>query len=219
MGLTFTSSGVAGFFIVSFLFISHSSLSQDWELQDEEAGIKVYTRQVSNSDIRAVKVESVVEATLSQLAAVLLDIPASGDWVYATKVCRVEKTISATEYIYYSELDVPWPVSNRDFIVRVKVDHDPVTNIMTVSGENLPAYLDEKPGVVRIMQTVSTWTVIPDGKNLNIEFVLHVNPGGSIPAWLVNLFASQGPKETFLNLRAQVKKPKYQHASYPFIVD
>jgi hypothetical protein len=219
MGSTLTNSAVVRFFIVSFLLLSHSLPGQDWELRDEEDGIKVYTRPVSNSDIRAVKVETRIEATLSQLAAVILDIPATGEWVYATKECRIEKTISPTEYIYYSELEVPWPVSNRDFIVRVKVDHDPATNTMTVSGENLPAYLEEKPGVVRVMQTVSTWTVVPEGKNLNIEFVLHVNPGGSIPAWLVNLFVTQGPKETFLNLRSHVKKPKYQNASFPFIVD
>ena len=207
------------YIMIGFLFLSYTLPGQDWELKDEEDGIKVYTRQVNNSDIRAVKVESTVEATLSELAAVILDIPASSEWIYATKVCRVEKTLSPTEFIYYSEIDVPWPVNNRDFIVRVKVDYDPVTNRMTVSGENLPAYLPEKPDVVRIMHTVSTWTVVPDGKNLNIEFVLHVNPGGSIPAWLVNLFATQGPKETFLNLRTQVKKPKYRNASYPFIVD
>jgi hypothetical protein len=212
-------SGVSSLLIAGLLFVSHSLVAQEWELKDEEDGIKVYTRTVANSDIKAVKVECDIEATLSQLAAVILDIPATDEWVYATKVCRTEKVISPSEYIYYSEIAVPWPVSNRDFIVRVKVDHDPVTNTMTVSGENLPAYLKEEPGVVRVMHTVSTWTVVPKGKNLNIEFVLHVDPGGSIPAWLINLFATQGPKETFLNLRSQVKKAEYRDASFDFIAD
>ena len=207
-------------FLVGFLFLSHSLWSQDWELKDEEDGIKVYTRQVEDSDIKAIKVECTVEeATLSQLAAVILDIPASDQWVYATKLCRTEKIISPREFIYYSEIEVPWPASNRDFIVRVKVEQDSLTKKMTVGGENLPTYLNEKEGVVRIMHTESQWTVIPEANNLKIEFVLHVNPGGSIPAWLINLFASRGPMETFLNLRSQIRKPQYRDASFPFLVD
>ncbi len=207
-------------FLVGLLFISRSVLSQDWELQDEEKGIKVYTRLVENSDIKAIKVESTIEeATLSQLAAVILDVPASDQWVYATKFCRTEKVISPTEFIYYSEIEVPWPASNRDFVVRVKVDQDSLTKKMTVDGENLPTYLNEKEGVVRILHTESKWTVIPHGNDLKIEFVLHVNPGGSIPAWLINLFATRGPMETFLNLESQIRKPQYRDASFPFLVD
>lgn len=205
-------------FIV-FFFIAGSAWSQEWKLKDEKDGIRVYTRTVSNSDIKAIKVECHVEATLSQLAAVILDIPASDEWVYATKYCRVQKIISPAEFIYHSEVEVPWPASNRDFVVRVKVDQDSLTKKMTVAGENLPKYLSEQPGVVRIMHTVSKWTVTPQGNNLNIEFVLHVDPGGSIPAWLINLFASRGPMETFLNLRTQVKKPEYKDASFSFLVD
>lgn len=212
-------SGSFAFLIASFLFLSHSLMGQGWELRDEDDGIKIYTRSVNNSDIKAVKVECELEATLSQLTAVLLDIPASNEWVYATKFCRTQKVISQTEFIYHSEIEVPWPISNRDFIVRIKIDQDNTTKKLTVNGENLPRYLSEKPGVVRITQTESTWTVTPKGKKLKVEFVLHVDPGGSIPAWLINLFATQGPKETFLNLKAQVKKVEYRDASFPFIVD
>src|SRR6478609_4088465 len=151
---------VGKFFLVGFLFVSHAGWSQDWELKDEEAGIRVYTRPVENSDIKAIRVECTVEeATLSQLAAVILDIPASDQWVYATKFCRTQKVISPGEFIYHSEIEVPWPASNRDFIVRVKVDQDSTTKKMTVGGENLPTYLNEREGIVRIMHTESQWTV------------------------------------------------------------
>ncbi len=220
MGLNLDYKIVGKYWLIVLLFGSSQAWAQAWELKSEEDGIKVYTRPVKNSDIKAIRVESTLEdATLSQLAAVILDIPASDEWVYATKFCRVKKVISQNEFIYHSEIEVPWPVSNRDFIVRVKVDQDSVTKKMTVGGENLPKYLSEQDGVVRIMHTVSNWTVTPKGKDLHIDFTLHVNPGGSIPAWLINLFATRGPMETFLNLRSQVKKPEYKDASFSFLVD
>jgi hypothetical protein len=219
MNFTFTGKGVYTILMIGFCLASFSTAGQDWELKHEEEGIKVYTRPVENSDIKAVKVECTVEATLSQLTAVLLDIPASPEWIYSTKFCRVQKTISSSELIYHSEIDVPWPVSNRDFIVRVKFEQDSITRKLTVDGENLPQYLKAQEDVVRIMHTESNWTVTPRNKYLDIVFTLHVNPGGSIPAWLINLFATRGPLETFRNLRSQVNKPEYKEASFAFLVD
>ncbi|HEY3429837.1 MAG TPA: START domain-containing protein [Cyclobacteriaceae bacterium] len=219
MSFTFASKHVGRGLTIGFLLVSFSLAGQSWKLKDEVEGIKVYTRPVENSDIKAIKVECTVEATLSQLTAVLLDIPASDEWVYATKFCRVQKVVSSSELIYHSEIDVPWPASNRDFIVRVKLEQDSITKKLTVDGENLPHYLKEQEDVVRIMHTESNWTVTPRNQYLDIVFTLHVHPGGSIPAWLINLFATRGPLETFRNLRSQVGKPEYKEASFPFLVN
>ena len=219
MGFTIAGNRIGRFLTIGFLLVSISLTGQSWELKDEEEGIKVYTRTVENSDIKAIKVECTIEATLSQLTAVLLDIPASHEWIYATKFCRVQKNISSSELIYHSEIDVPWPASNRDFIVRVKIEQDSITKKLTVDGENLPHYLKEQEDVVRIMHTKSNWTVTPRNKYLDIVFTLHVHPGGSIPAWLINLFATRGPLETFRNLRSQVNKPEYREARFLFLVD
>ncbi|HEY5749525.1 MAG TPA: START domain-containing protein, partial [Chryseolinea sp.] len=161
--MVFTVAGnrVGRVLTIGFLLVSISLTAQSWELKNEEDGIKVYTRRVENSDIKAIKVECTIEATLSQLTAVLLDIPASHEWIYATKFCRVQKNISSSELIYHSEINVPWPASNRDFIVRVKLEQDSITKKLTVDGENLPHYLKEQEDVVRIMHTKSNWTVTP----------------------------------------------------------
>lgn len=218
MKYTLANTQVGHLLMLSCLLLSFSVAGQAWELKTQEEGIKVYTRPVENSAIKAIKVECTVEASLSQLTAVLLDIPASDEWVYATKYCRVQKMLSPNEFIYHSEIEVPWPVSNRDFIVRVKLEQDS-SKTLTVSGENLPQYLDEQEGVVRILHTVSHWAATPRGNVVDIVFTLHVDPGGLIPAWLINLFATRGPLETFRNLRSQVKKAEYQDARFDFILE
>lgn len=217
MFFTSGSTRIEVVLMIGFLLISVSLTGQTWELKNEVEGIKVYTATVEKSDIKAVKVECTIEATLSQLTAVLLDIPASDEWIYSTKFCRIQKQISPQELIYHSEIDVPWPVHNRDFIVRVKIEQDSITKKLTVNGENLPTYLKEQEDVVRIMHTESNWTVTPRNQYLDIVFTLHVHPGGSIPAWLINLFVTRGPLETFRNLRSQVKKEKYNGARFEFV--
>ncbi len=206
---------------VSLLFAAGTAYPQsDWTLKADKDGIKVYTKNLDNSPYKAVKTVCTVNASISRLTAVLLDIPNAKDWVYSTKSCTVLKQYSPTELFYYSELDIPWPVSNRDFIVKLIVSQDAATRAVTVLGENLPSYLPENKNIVRIQQSYSKWLITPVQKGqVQIEYVLQVDPGGNIPAWLINLFATKGPLESFQKLRSQVKKSIYDGVSIPSIRD
>jgi hypothetical protein len=192
----------------------------DWSLRSDKEGIKVYTRNLENSPFKAVKTVCTIDASLSRLTAVLLDINKTGDWVYATKSATLLRQVSNAELYYHSEVAIPWPVSNRDFIVRLKVSQDASTKVVTVDGENQPAYLPENKSIVRIQKCYSRWQITPlQNGQLQIEYVLQVDPGGSVPAWLINMFATKGPFETFQKLRKQVKKTDYARAYLPFIRD
>ncbi len=190
----------------------------NWQLKQNKEGIKVYTKNLENSPFKAIKTECTIDATLTAITAVLLDIPAGTDWVYATKKCVVLKQLSATEVYYYSEVNIPWPVSNRDFIVRIRVSQNDKTKAVTVAGDNFPAYLPVNKNIVRIPQSVSNWYIEPVGTSqVKVVYTLQVDPGGTVPAWLINLFAARGPFESFKNLRTQVKKAAYTQARLSFI--
>jgi START domain len=206
--------------IILFLLSADSFSQNDWVLKQDKEGIKVYTKDMDNSPFKAVKTVCTIDASLTSLTAVLLDINTSKDWVYATKSCRLLKQPSPSELFYYSEVTVPWPVNNRDFIVRLKVSQDAKTKVVTVDGENKPALLPEKKNIVRIQECSSKWIIVPQANGqVKIEYVLQVDPGGLVPAWLINLFATKGPFESFKNLRLQVKKPAYNNVILPFIKD
>ena len=202
-------------------FVSTSSFSQNtWTLKLDKDGIRVYMQNLENSPFKAIKAVCTVDASLSRLTAVLMDIPGSVDWVYGTKSCVLLKQVSPSEEFYYSEVNLPWPASNRDFIMRVTASQDEKTKVVTVLGENMPTYLPEKKNIVRVHQSYSKWLITPVSPgHVKVEYTLQVDPAGSLPSWMVNMFASHGPYESFKKLRAQVKKPIYNHTNLPFIRD
>ncbi len=205
---------------ILFLLSADCFSQNDWALKLDKQGIKVYTRNLNNTPFKVVKTVCTIDASLTRLTAVLLDINSCTDWVYATKSCRLLKQPSPSELFYYSEVTVPWPVNNRDFIVRLKVTQDAKTKVVTVEGENKPTYLPEKNNIVRIQQSYSKWIIVPQPNGqVKIEYVLQVDPGGLVPAWLINLFATRGPFESFEKLRVQVKKSAYNQVNLPFIKD
>jgi hypothetical protein len=192
----------------------------NWKMRSEKDSIKIYTAQVPGSRINAIKVAADFSASLSQMVAVILDINTSAEWVYSTKSCTLLKQVSPSELYYYSEIDFPWPAANRDFVANIKVSQDPHSKTVTVEASNLSDIVPVKPGVVRVTHFTGKWTMIPEGRNhIKVEYELLVDPGGSIPSWLINLFATRGPFESFRKLRVQLQKPVYHKAVFPFIAD
>jgi len=53
----------------------------------------------------------------------------------------------------------------------------------------------------------ANWRVtMPTASTIQINYLLEIDPGGSIPAWIANSFADKGPYGTFSNIAEQLKK-------------
>jgi hypothetical protein len=205
-------------FLLLFLKLFSASAQTDWKLNTESDGIKIYTSLVPGSKIKAVMVDCDFKATASQFVSVLLDIKASPEWLYHTKLCTVVKQVSPSELYYYSEVSLPWPADNRDFVGHITVTQNPDTKVITMDGPAVPGFVPIKEGIVRIDHSGSQWLITPLANGeLRVKYTLHVDPGGALPAWMVNMFAAEGPTQIFKKLKLQLQKPLYKNAVLPFI--
>lgn len=206
-------------FMIVFSVAPFLAVSQvNWELKKDKEGIKVYTKSTAHSDVKAVKVVCTLQAKLSQLAALLLDTKAHEQWVYNTKTSFLVKQISPHQQVYYSEIDLPWPLANREVVVNMKIVQHPVTRVMQVDIVNADDKVPAQKGTVRVPASSVNWKVTPIDKNrLSVEYEGLADPGGSVPSWVVNAFSTKGPFETFKKLRELVMSPIYANARYDFI--
>ncbi len=133
----------------------------DWKYLTEKQGIKVYSRSVAGSKIKALKVECVLNTTPAALVALLLDVPAAEQWVSHTKSCVLLRQVSPAELYYYSEVSLPWPLENRDFVAHVKVSQDKASKVVTVNAPAIPGWVAGKKGIVRVNHSVGLWTITP----------------------------------------------------------
>jgi START domain len=213
-------------FEFSFLFVSGQEdwklkldKQEDWKLEVDKEGIKIYSCPFSESRIKALRVVCTLEARLSQMAAVLLDITEQDQWFYHTKSSLLHR-VSLSELFYYSEVSLPWPFSNRDYIAHLRISQNPATKIITMDEQNVPDFVPPKKNIVRVTHSFCQWVVTPTGKNvISIEFTLFADPAGYIRPWLINMFSTWGPFETFKKLKTHIKKPEYNNVRLPFIED
>jgi hypothetical protein len=199
-------------FVITILFFQNGTvfgqaenLSQ-WKFVSGREGIKVYNRSVLNSKIKALKAECILKASAEEVVGLLLDIPAAKKWVCHAKECVLLKTVSDRELFYYTEVDLPWPLDNRDFVTHLKISEDPVTKAININAPAVPGIVPPKKGRIRISQSMASWTITPvGGGKLRVEYTLQVDPGGLIPAHIVNMFACQAPVETFTNMKKELQ--------------
>jgi hypothetical protein len=92
--------------------------------------------------------------------------------------------------------------------------------IMTVEAKNIDGYLPANNKIVRVKYSRVNWTVTPiNNKQFKVDYRIQIDPGGSVPAWLVNLSISKGPFESFMKLKDEIKLPQYVNAKFPFLLD
>ena len=204
-----------------FTFLSGSLCSQtQWSLKKDKDGIKIYTGSLENSKFKTVKVECIVKSSLTQLATLLLNAESQPKWVFSTKSAYITRKISPSEIYYYAELNTPWPISIRDMVIDLAITQDPVTKIMTVHADNIDKIIPVKVGKIRVPITEATWTVIPLQENkIKIIYSIRIDPGGEVPAWMVNLFIVKIPYETFKNLASLLQRSSSKEPKLTFLKD
>ena len=209
------------FFTFLLFLCSFNAKAQEigpWELKKNKNGIEVYVRDNSDSPIKELKMKFNVEASMSAIVELLLDVPAIPDWVYKCPEAYTIKKINDQVEVYYNLVDFPWPLSDRDLIVKNTLTQDSLTKMVRSESFVSEGHLPEKEGIVRIKKTHLWWEFTPKSNGLvEVEYFLSSDPGGLIPAWLINLAIDQGPIQTINAFRKTLKKPKYRNAQVHFI--
>jgi hypothetical protein len=185
------------------------SQSPNWRFVKETRGIKVYFRDMPNSGLNEVKIQTTFEAKLSTIVEALIDVDAYPKWAYKVDYSKIIKQIAANEVIYYNKIDFPWPMSNRDIAVHTKVSQNTntkeVTSVSFAASETAPLLAN----FIRIKEFNSKWSFIPKDGKVAAEYVFSTNPGGNIPHWLINFSLDEGPIKAIQNFKKMLGEKKY----------
>lgn len=190
-----------------FVLLLESTAQYNWKQEKDQNGIKVFSSEVANADYKAVKVECTLKGSYSKLISILCNVSHNNEWVYNSKYNTVLKKNTWQDFIYYTETHFPWPMSNRDVVIHLRVLTDSLPKFLIVTGTGEPNYIPAIGDKVRVPHYYANWKVtMPTPQTLKINYVLEADPGGSIPSWLANIFIDKGPYETFKKLSEMLVK-------------
>ncbi|WP_190295409.1 START domain-containing protein [Mucilaginibacter rubeus] len=197
-------------FLSCFLFFSPEWLYAQgkWELKRNENGIEVYSRTPLTGNLKEIRVICEFNTTKLKLINALKDIDHYNDWVYSTKENNILKVLNPNQFIYHSISNLPWPLKDRDLIVELSVLPDEKHEQFQIQVKSLPDYLPRDKKYVRVPYSLALWNVTVKSESLlKIDYTFSVDPGGSIPAWLVNSTLPVGPYNSFHKLKMLLESP------------
>jgi short-subunit dehydrogenase len=179
-----------------------------WEKVRTEDGIVVSRKEIPGSPFVAFRGEGDVDAPLATVGNVLVDVPHEKDWIDSVVEARVLRKVSDTEYIMYSHLGMPAPLTDRDLVTNVTITADSSAKTLTVRMRSVQDGSAPQTGYVRAQLEDSVFVLksIDGGKRTHVVAEIHCDPKGSVPAFMVNLFQRSWGYKTISSLRRQAAK-------------
>jgi hypothetical protein len=197
------------FIFAAFLFAFTANAQDTWELRRDENGIKIYSRRPGDGRVVELRLQTRFDATPEKLISKLMDINDYANWIYGSKRAGIIKRVNDHDIIYFTEAHLPWPIQDRDLVTELTITQATATTPLTVQAKSIQGILPPKPHFIRVPYSLATWHITPDGNNkINIDYTFSIDPGGSIPGWLVNMTIASGPYKSFLKLGEMLKSNK-----------
>jgi len=182
-----------------------SASETEWSLEKEGERIQCYTSPVMGSPFLAVKVTALVNAPIEKVTKSLGTGDACSEWQAMCKSSTVLSTVSDTERYVYTVLDLPWPLSDRDMVVRSIVHIDPEAKTVTVKLESASARHPEQ-NYVRAESNGQYRIRLINDQQVEFTYVMHTDLGGDLSPDLINPRVSDSTYEDVRRLQVLAEK-------------
>ncbi len=189
-----------------------SAAMPNWQLIEDDEGIKVWSLEIPGRDLPGFRGITVVKASVEEIWNFLLDTSQHTDWMYNCDESRVVKIYSEAHHVLYNRINAPWPVRDRDVLLDVVWRFTPQRNAVTFRFRTTDDFQMHAPSrVIRIPRLEGfyrLWQDVP-GKT-NVLYQVEVDIGGNVPDRQARRYARNLPFETLDRLREKLETAKHR---------
>ena len=177
----------------------------DWDKLHDDGGVTVWRRPYADSPLMEYRGERTLEAGLGEVMALLKDADFNQQWVFRSGGAHILQENGFDQAYVHGVVDAPWPMEDRDTVVRFDYRQDPDTRVITVDITNFPNFIPAQPELVRVPDFGGFWRLrpVPGGK-VDVIYQVHGDPGGRVPNWLANFAAQVSVRRTLENMPGAV---------------
>ncbi|MDG2271687.1 MAG: hypothetical protein P8L39_05255 [Halioglobus sp.] len=179
--------------------------TSEWQLVHSSDRLTVERRDYKGSELDEIRGVLRLDASLNAIMALLKDASFNEQWVYRSGGARVLKEMGYPQAYVYGIVDAPFPMVDRDTVVRFDFEQNPVTREITIGITNFPQFAPEADGLVRVPDFGGFWHLRPlTDRGVMVTYQVYGDPGGWIPSWMANRAAVLSVQNTLENMQAAV---------------
>lgn len=196
--------------VASLSLATQAALPNGAKLSLDKNNVKVWTYKDSNNSVLSYKSETTFDVPIEKAVALVLDVEHAPNWApNIKKVQLLNLDDKKGEFTIYMILHFPFPLKDRDMVVRGKVMKDANGNIV-IKNKAIAQGMPINSDYVRMTQYEGDWTFQKLAANkVKVSNSGFANPEGSIPASVANMFVEQMPYQMLQKMKATLaKNPK-----------
>jgi hypothetical protein len=188
------------------LYTSLSVAEDDWELAQDEDGIRIYTKPNDKTNLNDFKADMIIMASIGEVSSHMSVMENQTKWMFDRELTKVLDRPNDKTTIVYSVTNAPWPVTDRDAVVSFTYSEKNTDEFIRIDVVNVGDYYPLNEDLVRVPYIKGFWELIKiDDSSTKIVFMSAASPGGSIPDWLADSFVLDMPYHSLNNFRYMLK--------------
>ena len=200
------------FFIMGLILLAQArpvgaTPPEGWELLNTDNNIEVARKTMPGSALFAFRGEADLALPIGVLVTTLLVDEYGPEWVDLMNKSVMVSEESPEIKVVHQEYDMPWPVSDRDFVMRQVSMFDEESRVYTLKFESVEdASMPIQDCCVRARAFRTFWRLQSQGNGTtHVEVEVFTDPKGYLPSWLVNLIQQDWPSNTIMGLERRAK--------------
>lgn len=194
--------------VVSVLSLSaQADLPNNAKLSLNKNNIKVWTYKDVNNPVLSYKAETTFDVPIEKAVALVLDVKNSSKWVpNVAKAEVLSRDDKKGEFTLYMVLDFPFPLKDRDMVVKGKMSKDS-NGTIHIKNSAIQQGKATSTDYIRLKDYSGDWTFQKLGTNqVKVTTNGHANPEGAIPASVTNMLVEQQPYQMLQKMKVELTK-------------
>lgn len=165
-------------------------LEEGWQCAGRRPTLHVFSRKLAGAGIHEVAATGVVDAPLQTVVRVIADYGRYPEFMPYVSTCRVLAR-SGTQAWVFQQLRFPFPISDRYYTIKLTAG-DPGAagapfRVDWQLAENLPVLPKGEGEPVSANRGFWKLEPLENGRRTHLTYYIVTDPGGVLPAWVVNL--------------------------------
>ena len=193
--------------MLSVLALAAAGRAVAWDTVIEQENLRVERRPHTGSVLMEFRGTTRLQASMGAVIALLRDDTYNHQWVYRSGGARILGEQGGAQAYVYGVVDAPWPIADRDTVVRFDYRQAPGSGVVTIDIRNFPDFIPHKPEYVRVPEFGGFWQLRPrSGGLVEVIYQVYGDPGGWVPMWIANQAALLSVSRTLRNMPSAVAR-------------
>ncbi len=194
----------------------------DWESVSRDEALEVEAQSRPDSAIRQLRARGVIPATPATVRAVVAAVDRYPEFMPYVKESRILGVDGAVTTVYQRLAFGLIGLSDRDYVIDITESADTDRQGRAIYGRRWrlgdSSRIPERSSTVRLAVNRGYWRLAPDetsAASTRATYCLFTDPGGALPAWIVNQANTIGIRKVFAAVSVATSNPRYTSLAPP----